>query len=84
MSVIFTALPYATRIEGIELGLVRYDKVIEGMGGHDEHVEDPAELRRALERALKAGRVACVNVMMRGVASQFTTTNIARVKGTKA
>lgn len=72
------------RTIGVELGPVRYDKVIEGMGGYGEHVEDPAELRPALERALKAGKVACVNVMMRGVPSPLTTANIARVKGTKA
>lgn len=72
------------RTIGVELGALRYDKVIEGMGGHGEHVEHPAELRPALERALKAGKVACVNVMMRGVPSPLTTANIARVKGTKA
>jgi acetolactate synthase-1/2/3 large subunit len=68
------------RTVGVELGRVRYDKVIEGMGGHGEHVEHPAELRPALERALKAGRPACVNVVMRGLASPLTTANIARQK----
>jgi len=72
------------RTIGVELGEVRYDRVIEAMGGHGEHVEHPAELRPALERALKAGKVACVNVRMRGVASPLTTANIARIKGTKA
>ncbi|MBI4611171.1 MAG: thiamine pyrophosphate-binding protein [Candidatus Rokubacteria bacterium] len=71
------------RTVGVELGPVRYDKVIEGMGGHGEHVEVPAELRPALDRALKSGRVACVNVMMRGVPSPLTTANIARAKGPK-
>ena len=71
------------RTTGVELGQVRYDRVVEAMGGYGEHVEHPAELRPALERALKAGKVACVNVMMRGVPSPLTTANIARVKGTK-
>ncbi len=71
------------RTIGVELGQLRYDRVIEAMGGHGEHVEHPAELRPALERALKAGKVACVNVMMRGVPSPLTTANIARAKGTK-
>ncbi|MFQ5828576.1 MAG: thiamine pyrophosphate-binding protein [Candidatus Methylomirabilia bacterium] len=69
------------RTIGVELGSVRYDKVIEGMGGHGECVEHPTELRPALDRALKASKVACVNVMMRGVPSPLTTSNIARVKG---
>ncbi len=68
------------RTVGVELGPVRYDRVIEGMGGHGEHVERPGELRPALERAFKSGRAACVNVMIRGVASPLTTATIARVK----
>ncbi|MFQ5897023.1 MAG: thiamine pyrophosphate-binding protein [Candidatus Methylomirabilia bacterium] len=72
------------RTIGVELGPVRYDKVVEGMGGHGEHVEDPAELRPALERAFKAGRMACVNVMMRGVASPLTTANISRLQASQS
>jgi acetolactate synthase-1/2/3 large subunit len=69
------------RTIGVELGRVRYDRVVEALGGHGEHVEDPVELRPALERALKAGKAACVNVMMRGVPSPLTTASIARTKG---
>lgn len=69
---------YYDRTIGVDLGRLRYDRVIEGMGGHGERVEKPAELRPALERALAAGRVACVDVAMRGVASPLTTSNIAR------
>jgi acetolactate synthase-1/2/3 large subunit len=68
------------RTVGVELGPVRYDRIVEAMGGHGEHVEKPAELRPALERALKAGRAACVNVVMRGVASPLTAATIARAK----
>jgi acetolactate synthase-1/2/3 large subunit len=68
------------RTVGVELGAVRYDRVVAAMGGHGEHVEHPAELRPALERALKAGTVACVNVMMRGVPSPLTTATIARAR----
>jgi len=68
------------RTIGVELGRLRYDKVIEGMGGHGEHVESPPELRPAIERALKAGKAACVNVMIRGMASPLTVANIARAK----
>ena len=71
------------RTIGVELGNVRYDQVIAALGGHGEHVEHPAELRPALDRALKAGKVACVNVKMRGVASPLTTANIARTKAAK-
>ncbi len=68
------------RTVGVELGRVRYDQAVAALGGHGEHVERPADLQPALERALKSGKVACVNVMMRGVPSPLTTANIARQK----
>lgn len=46
---------------------IRYDKMFEAMGCHGEHVEDPAEIRPALERAFKAaegGKTAVVNVLV--------------------
>ena len=41
----------------------RYDRMFEVMGCHGEHVERPDEFRPALERALKAGKAALVNVV---------------------
>lgn len=41
---------------------LRYDRLAETLGAHGEYVERPDELRPALERALSAGRPACVNV----------------------
>jgi len=41
---------------------IRYDKVFEPMGVHGEHVEKPEEIIPALERALKSGKTAVVNV----------------------
>jgi acetolactate synthase-1/2/3 large subunit len=46
-----------------ELAPTRYDLAAAGFGCHAEHVTAPAELRPALERALAAGKPACVNVM---------------------
>ncbi|MGH0031566.1 MAG: thiamine pyrophosphate-binding protein [Myxococcota bacterium] len=47
------------------LNYTRYDKVVEAMGGHGEHVERPEELRPALERAAASGKPACINVVIR-------------------
>ncbi|HEX3884251.1 MAG TPA: thiamine pyrophosphate-requiring protein [Stellaceae bacterium] len=49
--------------------LPAFDKVCEAAGGYGERVEDPAELPRALERALKAvdgGQQALLNVICQG------------------
>ena len=42
---------------------LRYDRVVEELGGHGELVRSPEELRPALERALGAGGPALVNVL---------------------
>jgi thiamine pyrophosphate-dependent acetolactate synthase large subunit-like protein len=40
----------------------RYDRVIEAFGGHAEHVEQPDQIRPALERAFGSGRASLINV----------------------
>src|SRR3954452_7743185 len=42
---------------------LRYDRVVEALGGHGELVSTPAELRPALERAFASGKPALVNVL---------------------
>jgi acetolactate synthase-1/2/3 large subunit len=44
------------------LAPTRYDRVVEAFGGKGEHVEDPADLVPALERAFGSGTVYCVDV----------------------
>ena len=58
---------WTARVEGIrkpgrELGFTRFDKVAEALGGYGELVEDPNDIRPALERAFDAGGPAIVNV----------------------
>ena len=51
---------------GRDLGYTRYDKIAEALGGHGEFVEEPADIRPALERAAAAlgdGKPALVNVV---------------------
>jgi thiamine pyrophosphate-dependent acetolactate synthase large subunit-like protein len=52
----------AERAVATSLPFTRYDRMVEALGGTGLHVTDPAALRPALERALGAGGVACVNV----------------------
>jgi acetolactate synthase-1/2/3 large subunit len=57
------------RMYGCELLPARYDRVVEALGGHGEHVERAADLPAAIERALDSGKPACINVMTESVAA---------------
>jgi len=47
---------------GTELGFSRYEKLVEALGGTGIYVENPADLRPALERAFSGSRPSCINV----------------------
>ena len=47
---------------GRELGHQRYDKLVEALGGYGEYVENPADIKAAIERAFASGKPALVNV----------------------
>lgn len=53
---------YPERMVGADIGVRPYDKMVEGLGGYGEFVDDPRELRPALERAQESGKPALVNV----------------------
>jgi len=53
------------RLVATELTYTRYDKVVEALGGHGEHVTEPDGIGPALERAFASGKPALVNVEMR-------------------
>ena len=59
----------ADRAVGCELLPSRYDKLAAALGGHGEYVEEPDDLEPALERAVRSGLPACVNVMIDGLAA---------------
>jgi acetolactate synthase I/II/III large subunit len=42
---------------------IRYDQMFKVLGCHTEHVEQPAQLRPALERACRSGKASLVNVV---------------------
>lgn len=43
---------------------IRYDKMFEVMDCHAEHVEEPEQIRPALERAFESGKTAVINAVM--------------------
>jgi acetolactate synthase-1/2/3 large subunit len=54
------------RAVATKLGFVRYEKVVEALGGHGEYVERPEDIRPAMQRALNAGKPALVNIKIGG------------------
>ena len=59
----------ADRLHGCELAPTRYEQAAAGLGAHGERVERAEDLADALARARASGRVACVNVMIEGLAA---------------
>jgi thiamine pyrophosphate-dependent acetolactate synthase large subunit-like protein len=57
----WTADPEGGKI-GRDLGYERYEKMMDAFGGHGEYVENPRDIRPALERAYASGKPAIVNV----------------------
>ncbi len=43
---------------------IRYDKMVEALGGYGELVQKPEDIRPALERAFASGLPACINVLI--------------------
>jgi acetolactate synthase-1/2/3 large subunit len=56
---------------------IRYDKMVEALGGHGELVERPEDIRPALERAYASGLPACVNVLIDPNKPYGRSTNVA-------
>jgi len=48
---------------GRDLGYSRYDKMAEVFGAYGEYVDRPQDIRPALERAVKSGKPAVINVI---------------------
>ncbi|MBL7210017.1 MAG: thiamine pyrophosphate-binding protein, partial [Dehalococcoidia bacterium] len=51
------------RVVSSELGVVHYEKVVEGLGGYGELVATDDEIVPAIRRAMDSGKPACVNVL---------------------
>ncbi len=58
----FHRMAYPDRLVATDLGVRPYHKMVEGLGGYGEFVDDPAEIRPALERARKSGLPSLINV----------------------
>jgi acetolactate synthase I/II/III large subunit len=55
------------RLIGCQLSGARYDEAVRALGGHGEYVTELSQLEPALERAIRSGKVACINVAIEGL-----------------
>jgi len=60
------------RTVGCELAPSRYDQLAAALGAHGEHVERADDLEPALDRALRSGLPAIINVAIEGLAAPPT------------
>ena len=74
-------LAYYDRAVGTDLRFIRYDKMVEAIGGYAEYVEDPGEVAPAVERALGSTLPSLVNVAVRSGASPLADAMITRRRG---
>lgn len=63
------AKAFRERFYGVDFTDARYDRIAEAMGCYGERVEDPAEIRPALERAVSSGRPAVLDVYLDATAN---------------
>src|ERR1700689_5678087 len=54
----------ANRMHGCELLPVRYDQVVQALGGHGEYVERATDPMAAIDWAPASGKPPCVNVII--------------------
>ncbi|MFI8684784.1 thiamine pyrophosphate-binding protein [Rossellomorea sp. NPDC077527] len=45
-----------------DLGVIQFDQLAESMGAHGEHVNDPRELKGAIERCFETGKCSVIHV----------------------
>ena len=56
---------------------IRYDRMVEALGGYGELVERPEDIRPAIERAFASGLPACVNVLTDPAVAYSRSTQVA-------
>ena len=58
----FHKMAYPDRLVATDLGIRPYHEMVKGLGAYGEFVDDPNEIRPALERAKESGRPSLINV----------------------
>jgi len=70
--------------DGTFIGRVDYHKMVEAIGGFGKLVENPEEIRPAIEEAFASGKTACINVMTDTTTVSPGSVALANLGGYKA
>jgi acetolactate synthase I/II/III large subunit len=70
--------------DGTFIGKVDYHKMVEAIGGKGFYVEDPQDIRPALEEAFASNKVCCINVMTDPTTVSPGSTMLAAIGAYKA
>jgi acetolactate synthase-1/2/3 large subunit len=62
-------LAYFGRSVGTDLRNVRYDQVVQALGGHGEYVEKGEDVAPAVQRAIDSQKPSLVNIVIKSIAS---------------
>lgn len=65
----WTARTPEKRKPGRELGFTAFHRISEALDGYGEEIEDPKEIKPALDRAFSSGKPAVINVLVEPTAS---------------
>lgn len=76
-------LAYYGRPVGTDLRFVRYDRVVEALGGYGEYVQHREDIKPALERGIASGRPSLINIKVRSARSPLADAMIARKTGSR-
>ena len=70
--------------EGTFIGKVDYHKMVEAIGGKGFYIEDPKDIKPALEEAFASNKVCCINVMTDPTTISPASSMLAEVGAYKA
>ena len=76
-------LEYYGRAVSTDLRFIRYDRMVEDMGGHGEYIEDGRDVAPAVERAIASGKPSLVNIKVKSARSPLADAMIARKTGAR-
>jgi acetolactate synthase-1/2/3 large subunit len=77
----WTARSLTQRKPGRELGFTAFDEMATALGGYGEKVEDPNEIKPAIDRAFKSGKAAVVNVIVEPTAAAVSPHDVGGMEG---